>query len=102
MRAAWRTHAWFIGASALVCLSGYGEVVFGGKTFLPVGETWAVYDKQPYSAGYRGPPAAPFSSGLDVAAHAWVIQPAAYEERRAFASGELPLWDRHSGAGGRP
>jgi hypothetical protein len=97
----WRTHALFFAASVAVCLLGYRDVIFGGRTFLPVGQTWAVYETPPYSAGYRGPAAAPFSSGLDVAAHAWVVQTAAYYERRAVAQGTLPLWDRHA-AMGRP
>ncbi len=94
-----RTHALFFLASIAVCLLGYRDVVFAGKSFLPVGETWAVYAAPPYASGYHGEAAPPFSSGYDVAAHAWVIQPAAYYERRAILAGTLPLWDPHDGLG---
>lgn len=90
-------HAWFVSAALLVCVAAYADVVFGGKTFLPIGRATAVYDRPPFSAGYHGR-VAPLAE-VDPGAHAWQIHPWAYVERRALASGTLPLWDRFNGMG---
>jgi hypothetical protein len=90
-------HAWFVGASILVCVAAYPDVVFGGRTFLPIGRVTAAYDEPPFSAGYRGR-AAPLAE-IDPGASAWQTHPWAYAERRALAAGTLPLWDRFSGLG---
>ena len=90
-------HKWFAGAALLVCMAVYPDVLFGGRTFLPIGRVPAAYDTPPFSAGYTGR-AAP-GAEVDSGAHAWQIHPWAYVERRALASGTLPLWDRFNGMG---
>jgi hypothetical protein len=91
-------HAVFWSVSLLVCLVGYNDVVFRGKTFLPIGYAGAVYEDPPYAAGYHGTvPAA--SAALDAGAHMWHVHPGSYLERRALSSGELPHWNRHAGLG---
>lgn len=90
-------HALFVGAALLVCMAVYADVLFGGKTFLPIGRVPAVYDTPPFSGGFTGH-AAPRAE-VDSGAHAWQIHPWTYVERRALASGKLPLWDRFNGMG---
>jgi len=90
-------HGWFVGASLLVCLVCYGDVVFGGRTFVPIGRSVAAYEVPPFSAGYR--PGVTSRAELDPGATAWQVIPWTYQEHRALRSGELPLWNRHAGFG---
>ncbi|HEX4382568.1 MAG TPA: hypothetical protein VH083_06455, partial [Myxococcales bacterium] len=91
-------HALFWGVSLLVVLVGYRDVVFGGKTFLPIGVAQGTYAAYPFAAGYKGP-AAPEVPEIDAGAEAWFVHPLAYQERRALASGTLPFWNAHNGLG---
>jgi hypothetical protein len=90
-------HATLWLAAAVAVAIGYGDVLFGGRTFLPAGQAPAVYAHPPYVARWEGPPADLRS--IDPGAHAWQVHPWAYAERRALARGELPLWNRHAALG---
>src|SRR5258705_3079489 len=85
-------------ASIAVCVIGYPDVVFGGKTFLPVGVVQGTYAVGPFAAGYTGRPA-PIIPEVDAGAEAWFVHPLAYHERRAVAAGTLPFWNQYNGLG---
>ena len=84
-------------ASLFACVAGYADVVFGGRTFLPVGRVVGAYDLPPYAAGYTGETTR--RAEIDPGAEAWQTHPWAYAEHRALASGSLPLWNAHNGLG---
>ncbi len=91
-------HALFAAVSAAACLLGYSDVVFGGKTFLPIGVVRGAYPGPPFAAGYAGKPAR-VTPEFDGGAEAWFVHPLAYHERRALAAGTLPFWNAHNGFG---
>lgn len=79
--------------SLLVVVAVYGDVVFGGRTFLPVGRVPEAYVERPDQRSPTG------RAELDPGAFAWEVMPWAHVEHRALAAGELPLWDRSNGLG---
>jgi hypothetical protein len=91
-------HTLFCAASIGVCLVAYADVVFAGKTFLPIGFVPGTYGAPPFAAGYQGRPA-PLYPEVDAGAEAWFVHPLAYHERRALGEGTLPFWNRHNGLG---
>jgi hypothetical protein len=91
-------HTLFWLASLAVCLAAYPDVIFGNKTFLPIGYVPGPSAVFPFAADYRGRPA-PEYPVLDAGAEAWFTHPMAYQERRALASGTLPFWNAHNGLG---
>jgi len=91
-------HTLFWLASVAVCLATYPDVIFGNKTFLPVGYVPGPSAVYPFAAEYRGSPA-PEYGVLDAGAEAWFTHPMAYHERRSLASGTLPFWNAHNGLG---
>jgi hypothetical protein len=90
-------HALFWGVSLVVCLAGYADVVFGGRTFLPLGRAGGAYAEPPFVASYHGKVEP--GAEIDPGAEAWQVHPWAYQERRALLAGQLPLWNRHNGLG---
>src|SRR5262245_58657074 len=73
----------------------FSDVVVGGRSL----------SAATYTAGLtpRGPVDTPAEPGpphlLDVEGAAWVDEPSPYLARRAFAAGELPLWNPGTGLG---
>ena len=98
VRRARSPHLIFWGFSLFVCLAAYPDVVFGGRTFLPIGRTAALYGRPPHAARFVGrvPPAA---AEIDSGSEAWAVHPWAFEERRAIAAGSFPIWNAHEGFG---
>jgi hypothetical protein len=82
-------------AAALCAI--HHEIVFGGRTFLPMGTVagvmgpavpWRFTGEFPFDA-YR----------VDRGASAWVVHPQAKEVAKAYREGRLPLWNPHQGLG---
>ena len=82
--------------AAALCAFDY-EVVFGGRTFLPMGSVvgvmgpavpWHFAGQAPFD-GYR----------VDAGTSAWVAHPQAREVGAAYREGRLPLWNPHQGLG---
>lgn len=82
--------------AAAVCAMNHA-IVFGGRTFLPLGTVagvmgpampWRFTGDVPYDA-YR----------VDAGTSAWVSHPQSREVARAYAEGRLPLWNPHQGLG---
>lgn len=79
--------------SAALCIAVYPDVIFAGRTFLPVGRAPGAYAERP---DQRTPlPRVEWDPG----AVSWEVLPWAHVERRGLLSGELPLWDRSNGLG---
>ena len=91
-------HALFWGVSIAVCGIAYADVVFAGRTFLPIGFVPGTYGAPPFAAGYTGRPAPQYAE-VDAGAEAWFVHPLTYHERRAVAAGTLPFWNKHNGLG---
>lgn len=82
--------------AAALCAIHY-EIVFGGRTFLPMGTVvgvmgpatpWGFTGQVPFDA-YR----------VDAGSSAWVAHPQAKEVAKAYREGRLPLWNPHQGLG---
>ena len=79
--------------SAAVCVLAWPDVVFGGRTFLPVARVPMAYPERPDQRSALG------RAEFDPGAVAWEVLPWAHVEHRALLHHELPLWDRSNGIG---
>jgi hypothetical protein len=80
-----------------ILLFVYRDVVFGGRTFLVGPDFPGVTSYGPY-----GDPAAYVKNqffSLDAGAIAWQMEPWEKMINQMYASGEMPLWNPHSGLG---
>lgn len=75
----------------------YGDVVFGGRTFLAIGGVAAAYGRPPFSSGYTAPN--PGRAEIDPGAEAWQVVPWSYAEQRAVQEVTLPLWNEFAAFG---
>ena len=80
-----------------ILLFVYRDVVFGGRTFLVGADFPGVTAYGPYAdpAAYVGNQ---FYS-MDAGAIAWQMEPWEKMINQEYASGEMPLWNPHSGLG---
>ena len=85
----------------LVLALFYRDVVFGGRSFLMQN---SMPGTMPWSSGggaygYPGERNYPRLPAIDRGGIAWVNEPSLYWMPRIFRSGEIPLWDPHTGLG---
>jgi hypothetical protein len=82
--------------AAALCAMNH-EVVFGGRTFLPMGSVVGVLGPA-FPWQFKGE--APFDAyRVDAGTSAWVAHPQSREVGRAYAEARLPLWNPHQGLG---
>ena len=86
--------------SCLLVVVAFSPVVFGGRTLGGAGSTKAGVGTNGLSP-FPGQPEADYSADFrpDLGASSWAFEPWAEVTHRAYADGEVPLWNPYQGAG---
>ncbi|MCL4465928.1 MAG: YfhO family protein [Chloroflexi bacterium] len=93
----WRGEPIFV-LAVLVAVTGlfYYEVIFLGRTLVPVTTAGVMGGSAPY--GYTGPNR-PDRYRVDLGASAWAMEPWARKVSAEYAEGRFPLWNENQGFG---
>jgi hypothetical protein len=83
--------------SCLLVVIAFSPVLFGGHTLSTAAETYGTNGRAPLPAQPRAGVSTDFRP--DQGASAWALEPWAEVTSRAYASGELPLWNPYQAAG---
>jgi hypothetical protein len=83
--------------SCLLVVVAFSPVVFGGRTLSTASETAGTNGQAPFPGQPR--PNASVDIRPDKGASAWALEPWAEVTHRAYANGELPLWNPYQATG---
>jgi len=83
--------------SCLVVVVAYSPILFEGRSLSASAKTYSTNGREPFP----GQPAGDFSNDFrpDQGASSWALEPWAEVTSRAYANGDLPLWNPYQGAG---